>query len=257
MGRLWVIALLLCLGLEARAQMIIVPREKLEAVSNPRLSLKSASFRFDHLTITAQTMSEDDGIQSFSYPFENVGSDTLRLGRLVTTCSCASALCSKMTVAPGETSEITVKYNPKGHPGRFERKVFVYVAGEEAPAAVLKLSVNVENGSDMSGLYPVSMGSIRVRRNEVDFIRGVKAVESCVFINLSDSPMRLECERALMPICLSFSTEPEVVGPGEEGRILISYNPAAGGERPRMPVMIKGLGVPPTQSAITVIVKEK
>lgn len=246
---------LMCLGIIAQAQMIIVPREKLDAVNNPRLSEKSASFRFETVTITAPQISEDDGVQTFAYPFENVGRDTLKIGRLVTTCSCATAQCSRMTLAPGECSEISVRYNPKGHPGRFERKIFVYAEGEQAPAVVLKLVVNVERGADMSVQFPVAMGNIRVRRNEINFVKGVKSVESCTFINVSDKPLTLQCESALMPPYLGFRTEPETVVPGQEGRILIDYDPAKGGERPRMPVMIKGLGVPPTQAAITVQIK--
>ena len=245
----------MCLGIIAQAQMLIVPREKLDAVNNPRLSEKAASFRFETVTITAGTMNEDDGVQSFAYAFENVGSDTLKIGRLVTTCSCATASCSKMKLAPGESSEILVRYNPKDHPGRFERKVFVYAEGENAPAAVLKLAVDVERGADASVHFPISMGNIRVRRNEVHFVKDIEATETCTFINVSDKLLMLQCERALMPPCLGFRTEPETVAPGQEGVILIEYDPAKGGERPRMPVMIKGLGVPPTQAAITVHMK--
>ena len=255
MQRLFLIMALMCLGFIVQAQMIIVPREKLDAVSNPRLSEKSASFRFETVSITSQTMNEDDGIQSFTYPFMNVGRDTLKIGRLVSTCSCAAASCSRMIIAPGETSEVMVRYNPKGHPGRFERKVFVYVQGENAPAVVLKLAVNVEMGADVSEYFPVSMGNIRVRRNEVNFIKGRKATETCTFVNVTDKPLILQCESALMPACLKFRTEPVAVAPGQEGVILIDYDPAKGGEKSRMPVMIKGLGVPPTQAAITVYVK--
>lgn len=255
MKKSFFITVLMCLGIIAQAQMLIVPREKLDAVNNPRLSEKATSFRFETVRITAGTMNEDDGVQTFAYPFENVGKDTLKIGRLVTTCSCATAICSKMTLAPGETSEIVVRYNPKGHPGRFERKVFVYADGEDAPATVLKLAVNVERGADVSGHFPVFMGNIRVRRNEIHFVKGTKATETCTFINVSDKPLTLQCESALMPVCLDFRTEPETVEPGHEGVILIDYDPAKGEERPRMPVMIKGLGVPPTQAAITVHMK--
>lgn len=255
MKKSFLIMSLMCMGIIAQAQMIIVPREKLDAVNNPRLSEKSTSFRFETVTITAATMNEDDGVQTFVYPFENVCRDTLKIGRLVTSCSCAVASCPKMILAPGETSEISVRYNPKGHPGRFERKVFVYAQGEDAPAAVLRLIVNVEKGADVSEYFPVSMGNIRVRRNEIHLTKGLKATEKCIFINVSDKPLTLQFERALVPECLGFRTEPETVAPDQEGTIVIDYDPAKGGERPRMPVMIKGLGVPPTQAAITVYMK--
>jgi hypothetical protein len=115
----------------------------------------------------------------------------------------------------------------------------------------------VERGTDLSGLYPVSMGNIRVRRSEIQVRKGIEVVESCVFVNVSDKSLRLECERMLLPSCIGFRTEPEIVAPGMEGEIVITYDPSRGGEKPRIPVVIKGLGVPPSQSAITVIVNEK
>ena len=241
----------------AGAQIVVVPREKLDAVNNPRLSDYAGFFEFKTTIINAETMSEESGVQVFSYPFVNVGRDTLYISRLVTTCSCARASCEKMKLAPGENSEIMVRYNPKGHPGRFERRIFVYVGKEESPAAVLRLSVNVERGADLSGLYPVSMGNIRVRRSEIQITKGIKAEESCVFVNVSDKPLKLECERMLLPPCLNFRTEPEIVLPGEEGEIVVTYDPSRGDGKSRMTVMIKGLGVSPSQSSIVVMLNEK
>lgn len=255
MYRLGLISLMLCFCLCAEAQIRVVPRERLESVNNPRLSDNAASLKFETAAIVAEPMNEDDGIRRFSFPFENVGEDTVFIKRLVSTCSCATALCGKMAVPPGESSEITVSYNPKGHPGRFERKVFVYTGNESSPSAILRLSVDVERGADLSGLYPVAMGNIRLRRTEIALQKGVRAVERCVFVNVSDKPLRLQCDKAMLPSCLDFRVEPEVVVAGEEGEIVIEYEPSKGGERGRMPVILKGLGIPPSQSAIVVTVK--
>ena len=249
--------MILCFCLSAEAQIVIVPREKLEEINNPKLSDNAESLKFDTMMITAEPMSEDDGVKEFSYPFMNISSDTLRISRMVSTCSCAQASCRDQILPPGTSSEIKVSYNPKGHPGRFERRVFVYIDGDTSPSVVLKLVVNVERGADMSGLYPISMGNIRVRRNEIWFTPGEKGVEACVFMNVSDKPIQLQCEAALLPPCLTFRTEPQTVAPGKEGRIIIGYDPQKGSPRATMPVVIKGLGVPPTQAAITVNVKEK
>lgn len=245
------------LCLSAGAQIVIVPREKLEGISNPKLSENASSLKFESMMITAEPMSEDDGVKEFTYPFRNIGSDTLRISRIVSTCSCAQASCRDLILSPGAASQIKVSYNPKGHPGRFERRIFVYIDRDESPAAVLRLVVNVDRGADMSGLYPISMGNIRVRRNEISFTRGEKGVEACVFMNVGEKPLQLQCETALLPPCLTFRTEPQTVAPGQEGRIIIGYDPQEGNPRATMPVVIKGLGVPPTQAAITVNINEK
>lgn len=236
--------------------MLIVPREKLEQVRNPRLSVSAAALKFDYISLQAPQMNEDDGIRTFSYPFKNVSNDTLLISKLVSTCSCASASCEKKLLLPGEEGEVVVRYNPKGHPGKFERRVFVYLGEDEDPSAILRLNVDVQMGSDLSGYYPVSMGKIRMRRSEIELTKGVKAVERCVFVNVTDRELRVECERGLLPPCLTFKTEPAVVPSGGEGEIVIAYDPSKGGEREKMIVMLKGLGVPPSQSAIILKLKK-
>lgn len=233
------------------AQIRIIPREKVEAVSSPRLSRDSSALCFETKHIVAEPMNEDDEPVTFLYAFRNVSDRSVDIRRLVSTCSCASASVDKMMVAPGESAAISVRYSPKGHPGKFERKVFVYT-GYEEPAAVLKLTVDVENGKDMSDEWPVQMGKIRLRRSEVTFRRGEKSVEKLRFINVSDHTISLKCDTDFLPGCISFRTEPETVGSGMEGEVVLSYDPDKNGARDVMKVIVRGLGVPPSKSSITI-----
>lgn len=195
-------------------------------------------------------MSEDDAPVTFVYKFENKGERDIEILRLVSTCSCASATCSVKKVAPGASAEISVKYDPKGHPGRFERKVFVYTQAGNDPAAVLRLSVDVASGSDHSTEWPIQMGGIRLRRSQVSFAQGRKAVETISFINLSDKTLKLECEAMFLPQCFGFSSDP--VEPGAEGVMTITYDPAKPGARDNTKLILKGLNLPPSQSSITI-----
>ena len=173
-------------AMTAAAQLRMVSKEKLEQVSDPSHSADSAFLAFDTRHIVAEPMNEDDASKTFVYRFTNVGSETMQIKRLVSSCSCAAAVCTVKEVAPGASAEISVRYNPAGHPGKFERKVFVYTQDGNDPSAVLKLSVDVSAGSDLSGEWPVQMGSIRLRRSEVTFRAGEKAVETLRFINAGD-----------------------------------------------------------------------
>ena len=237
----------------ATAQMRIISRDKVDEVSNPTLSSDSAALVFDTTHITAEPMNEDDAPKKFVYTFKNTGKETIEILRLVSTCSCATATCSVKSVAPGASAKINVRYNPKGHPGRFERKVFIYTQDGNNPAAILKLSVDVSNGSDYSTLWPVQMGGIRMRTTEVTFTQGKKAVETINFINLSGKSLKLECETMFLPACLSFSSE--LVENGKEGVIQITYDPTKPGARESLKLILKGLGLPPSQSSITIRIK--
>lgn len=242
------------LAATASAQIRIVPQDRLEAVSNPRLSADSASLRFDVKHIVADPMNEDDAPQTFVYAFTNEGQETLHIERLMSTCSCASATCSVKDVGPGQKAEIRVRYNPKGHPGRFERKVFVYTQKGREPAAVLRLSVDVSHDADITDEWPVQMGQVRLRRSEVTFSESCKAVETIRFINLGDSSVRLQCETAFLPECLTFETVPETVPEGAQGQMRISYDPSKLGTKETMKIILKGLGLPPSRSTITVVI---
>ena len=239
-------------AMTADAQLRMVSREKLQEVANPALSADSASLSFEQKHIIAEPMNEDDAPKTFVYRFTNVGKEAVAIKRLVSTCSCASAICPVNEVSPGAYAEISVIYSPKGHPGKFERKIFVYTQDGSSPAAVLKLSVEVATGADLSQEWPVQMGSIRLRRSEVAFSAGAKGVEQLRFINLSGKPLALQCEESFLPECLSFKTEPAVVEDGADGVIVISYDPSLPDARESMNVILKGLGLPPSQSTINI-----
>lgn len=239
-------------SMTAHAQLRMVSKEKLQEVANPRHSADSAYLEFDSRHIIAEPMNEDDAPKTFVYRFTNVGKEVIAIKRLVSSCSCATAVCTVKEVAPGASAEISVRYNPAGHPGKFERKVFVYTQDGNAPAAVLRLSVDVASGADISGEWPVQMGSIRLRRSEVTFEAGEKAVEQLRFINVSSHPVTLDVDRNFLPECLTVTLESQTVPVGEEGVISISYDPSLPGARETMKIILKGLGLPPAKSSITV-----
>lgn len=248
------VILLVCSGLWAQlhAQIKIVPRDRLEAMANPRLSPDSAYLHFDTRHIYADPLKETDMPVKFVYRMSNTGAAPVQMKRLVSTCSCASAVCDRNVVAPGDTAKITVTYDPKGHPGRFERRIFVYTREGNTPSAVLKLIVRVDDADDFSGMYRFRKGNVRLRRDVVEFVAGKMGVEKIPFVNLSGSELRLDCDRMLMPGCLDIHTVPAVLKDREEGEIVITFDPAKGKSRENMLIVLKGTGAVPSSSSITV-----
>ena len=242
----------LALGMlpEAGAQLKLVSKEKLQSVNSPKLSKDSASLGFVTKHIIAEPMSEDDVPKTFTFEFVNQGRGKLEIKRVVSTCSCAQAVCPTKSLAPGEKSAVTVTYNPKGHPGKFERKIFVYTRDGNSPAAVLKLYVDVESSPDISGLYPVSMGKIRLRRTVVRFKTGHDAVEKLRFVNVSGRVLRFDCDRNTLPECIAFYAPP--TRPLDEGELVIRYDSSKPMAREKFKVFLNDLGLPPSQSSITV-----
>ena len=226
------------------------------AVASPKLSPDSASLDFDVRHIVAPNMSEDDASAEFSYTFRNVGSGTLRIRALRTTCSCASAVCDRTEVRPGETAVISVRYNPKGHPGKFERRIFLYTQEGNSPAAILKLSVDVKDSEDFSTLYRFRKGSVRLRRDKVNFTAGRRGVERIPFVNLSGKELKLECDMDMLPSCLGFSTQPQVLKDRQEGEIIIEFDPQKGQVRESMMIILKDVSLTPSGAAIKVEISD-
>lgn len=253
-----IIILLAAVGLStvASAQIRIIPRQQLDAVTNPRQSADSASLSFVQKHIVAEPMSENASPISFNYKFTNVGSDTLYIRRLMTTCSCVTAVAPVSEVIPGGSADIIVRYNPKGHPGNFERRIFVYTIDDNVPAAVLRLIVNVYTGDSFSDQWPIQMGSIRLKTSSVTLRPGQMSRERIRFINVDDQPVKLVFDESFLPPCLSVHSEPAVVEPGKEGLIHITFNPDKSIVRDQMRIIIKSLGLPPSQSSITINLSE-
>ena len=91
------------------------------------LSARKETVEYDGVFFSEQRNEEQEAdaydVELTDYGFlvsgENIGKDTVCIKRLVSTCSCAVAVCEDKVLLPGEKSEVVVRYDPKGHPGRF------------------------------------------------------------------------------------------------------------------------------------------
>lgn len=213
----------------------------------------SALIRFDTKHIKADRMTENDPPVTFTYGFRNTGIRKVEISRVATTRTCLNAYCDKEVLAPGEEAEIAVRFNPDGHPGKYDGKISVYTKSEDAPAAVLTLSVDVENGMDLSRRYPISMGDIRLKASVVKFRKGIAGTATLRFVNLSGKSLKFDCDRSLLPDCLRFYAEP--LRPLKEGVIKIAYDPSKGMENEEMTVVLQGVNAIPGKSSVKVILE--
>lgn len=126
------------------AQLRIIPKERIDSIANPPLAVDAVFMQFERTRIDAGRMNESDPPATFEYVYANTGKNPITVSRLVSTCSCAVARYDRMTVTPGSKGVIYVRYNPEGHPGIFERRVYVYTDDNKQPSAVLRLSVEVK-----------------------------------------------------------------------------------------------------------------
>lgn len=237
------------IALSVSAVSMPVQAQSLLKIFAPDSSL--VDFRTTH--IVAEPMKETDVPVTYEYAFRNTGVRKLKINRVVSSCSCIHAYCDKETVSPGDTAVIYARFNPKGQAGQSEKKIFLYTMDGNEPAAVLRMSVKVENTMDGAGQYPISMGAINLKRNIVRFKKGVASAETVGFVNMGGKSLKFDCDRALLPDCLKFYAEP--VRPLKEGVIKISYDPSVQVNADEMVILLQGLGLPPSKSSIKVIME--
>lgn len=103
-----------------------------------RIELGETDFDFGEIPST--------GPVSQTFQVRNAGQGTLKITGVSTSCGCTAARVDKERLAPGETTALTVTYDPQAHggqTGRFMRVVYVRSDDPETPEASLIIRVTV------------------------------------------------------------------------------------------------------------------
>lgn len=210
---------------------------------------------FGTRSIDLGTVSEDSAMVTASVEWKNTGDSPVAVLMAKTTCNCLAVEYDRTPVPPGGTGRMVLTYYPKGHPGKIDRKVFVY-AGLEAsgPDAVLYVTGEVEPSSMPVWQYPHRMGALLLKQTEVNIAGNAPQVERVACMNAGDSPLEITAMEGLLPEGLTFRCEPQVLQPGETGDLVIGFDPARlkTALPDTLPVILEGLALPPSRRTLTV-----
>lgn len=132
---------MLVAGVPAQAQWHTVSRSRLDSLANPPMAEGREAMAFERTTVTAEPIEEDGGAKSYIFSWRNEGRTPLVITRVRSTCGCAVAAYDREPVAAGAKGTVTVTYHPKGHPGAFRQRIFLYTQLDDTrPTAVLTLA---------------------------------------------------------------------------------------------------------------------
>lgn len=236
-----------------QGQIRIVSRELLDSLAHPSLAKGCEAMQFEQLNINTGDIGEDDGPKSFTYRWKNTGETPLVITRVNTTCGCTVPSYVRQPVLPGESSEVTVTYHPKGHPGRIQRKIFLFTQlSASLPTAILELTGQVVPSTRPTYAYPYAKGKLLLKRQELTFDGSTLSTESIECLNAGDDTLHVEIDRRLLPPCVKAVFSPGKLAPGGLGELVVRFDPAAGRAPQRIPLFLKGLGLAPGQSSITI-----
>lgn len=215
-------------------------RAAMDSLLNPTLAPNATKIvRFDKIKENIGLINESDSARTVLFTFRNVSDKVISIARVTTHCGCTAATYEKGPIAPGASSVIAVRYNPKGRAGTIDTNAFVYTSccGSK-PVAKLTILGVVADDDEWSHL-PCIMGVLRLKRTTVSFANG--RTVACIPCVNTDCCKALELKARLLPSYASFSTEPQVLQPGEEGDIVISIDSTAADAAKRFSLLVDGV----------------
>jgi hypothetical protein len=95
-----------------------------DAPDAPVLSITEDAYDFG-------TIKESEGAVSHTFIVKNEGKQPLVITRVIPSCGCTSPDWTKEPIAPGETGEVVITFNPSGRSGPFTKTVSVYSNGKK------------------------------------------------------------------------------------------------------------------------------
>lgn len=248
MRRVATYLIMLCAVQIVVAQIRIIPHEKVLEASEPKLA--PSALRFAPQSVDFATIDEMSGVWQGSVKLINEGNDTVVVAQVRTTCGCLKAELAKRLLAPNEEVAVRLKYYPRGHAGNVMQRVFLYATTSKDPVAVLRLTGKVTASADRSDDYPYSRGVLRLRQDQVQVPSGVAVRVACM--NGGSMPIRPMVDSLLTTKGLKVRFEPSMLAPKQEGNMIVEVSAKVATQSAK--IFLKGVGVPPRQSVVEVLI---
>lgn len=238
----------------------MIPSRKIALVSLMLLVLSLlplnrafAQLRFDRTTHDFGTIAEAGGKVECRFRATNEGAEPVVILDVVTTCGCTVPTFSRKPLRSGESTEITVSYDPYNRPGTIDRKLHVYDARRNR-LAVLTLTGRVTpRERSVEERYPIALREgVRLSNTLATFTYiyiGQSLRSALSLINTADEPRTVELRHTAQSGLLEVEY-PTRLAAGERSAINFHYHiptaaPRYGTIRDLFEVWIDGVRVEP------------
>lgn len=132
------------------------------ALSSVAYSQIEKSLRFIPDKVDFGVIREESGKVSMKVKAVNISPDTTYIVSARTSCGCSAAEYSEEMIAPGDTTEVTVSYDPTNRPGKFQ-KTARFFTGKERIGNSIKLNGTViPSRRNLDKAYPEKSGVLRL-----------------------------------------------------------------------------------------------
>lgn len=184
-----------------------------------------ADIKFDKMDHTFGQIKEEAGEVTCIFRFTNTGNIPLVLLGVEASCGCTTPEWSNKPILPGRLGYIKVSFNPSLRPGVFAKSITV---NANVPKATRVLTISGEvipKPLELSDLYPVDFGSIRLLSDELSFVRmkdNEVKTDTLQLYNPGTSPVSVGFK--IIPPYIRIKTVPGVIMPKSKGIFLITFD---------------------------------
>lgn len=222
----------------------------IKAQSNAQISTDEPSYNFG-------TIAEEKGPASHTFIIKNMGTSPLVITRITASCGCTQPEWSKAPIAPGQTGEVLVTYNPKGRPGPFYKTISIFSNAKKSSYTIgIKGNVTPKSLQPVF-IYPYSIGDLKLQSKTVLYstIRPEESLgEKIQMINEGKTPLTIHTGKA--PHYLTVNVNPTTLKPGDTGEITFLLNAKEAKRKGRitaeLPIFIESTGQKEVESKIHV-----
>lgn len=121
-------------------------------------------------TISLGTIHEADGPQERTFWLRNTGSEAVALTQGYTSCGCTTIHFDKTkTLAPGDSSKVTLRFNPRGKGGEFEEVGTIEYGAQRKRVSLALTGTCVTSEETLLRQFPIHISdSLRLSTNRFD-----------------------------------------------------------------------------------------
>lgn len=121
-------------------------------------------------TISLGTIHEADGPQERTFWLRNTGSEAVALTQGYTSCGCTTIHFDKTkTLAPGDSSKVTLRFNPRGKGGEFEEVGTIEYGAQRKCVSLALTGTCVTSEETLLRQFPIHISdSLRLSTNRFD-----------------------------------------------------------------------------------------
>lgn len=194
-----------------------------------------AQINADELTYNFGTIAEAAGPASHTFTIRNTGGAPLVINRVTASCGCTQPEWTKAPIAPGQTGEVKVTYNPKGRPGPFYKTISIFSNGRKGSYSLaIKGNVTPKPSAPLF-TYPYSIGDLKLHTKTILYssIRPDETLGEKISIrNEGKTSIRIAVGK--LPHFLTVEVQPETLMPGETGEIFLLMDAKAARRKGRI-----------------------